>query len=228
MTSPIALASLWPSIARRSLRDLPTNVATPLALLRFASSMASSSAWLWDASHQLYYNSSTQVWAAPKADGTWQYSTPPASSTSSRRATDYTDLDDPAALPEDQVWPGEEEPSMQDRHAHTPLLRLVLRSPSSLFPAPQAVALVDPTEPVSIGRDKSYTPRIRLKELPVSKDHAVVCWVEEDVRLGKSQGYWAVVDSGSTHGTFLGAEGKEKRLGETKIASAPHELQHFE
>lgn len=201
---------------------------SPLALIMAA---ASTSSWTWSHEHQLYFNASTGIWAKVGADGTWEYSQPAAApAVPARKAADYTDLDAPAVeqLPEEQIWP-DEEPSPQDLHATTPLLRLVLAAPSSLIPSPQAVALVDPTEPVSIGRDRSYTPRIRLKELAVSKDHCTVCWVEEDVREGRSVGYWAAVDNGSTHGTFLMAgSGPEKRLSESKVASAPSELRHLE
>lgn len=196
---------------------------------------ASSSQWLWDSTHSLYYNPKTQVWAAPQSDGSWKYSEPASSSTAPapRQATNYSDIDDGTALPEEQVWPDEEEPSMQDLHAKTPLLRLVLARPSSLISPPQNVVLFDPGEPVSIGRDRSYTPRIRLKELAVSKSHCTVAWIEEDVRNGWSEGYWGVVDNASTHGTFLGRaeqgrEVKEKRLSETKVASSAYELKHLE
>ncbi|ORY88977.1 hypothetical protein BCR35DRAFT_300734 [Leucosporidium creatinivorum] len=197
-------------------------------------SASSSSAWLWDSTYLLYYNPKTQIYASPQPDGSWKYSDPPSSSTAStsRQPTSYSDIDEGTTLPEEQVWPDEEEPALQDLHAKTPLLRLVLAGPSSLISPPQAIALIDPAEPVSLGRDKSYTPRIRLKELPVSKSHATVCWIEEAVRDGRSEGYWGVVDNGSTHGTFLGSpelgKGKEKRLSESKVASSPHELKHLD
>lgn len=207
----------------------------PLAITSFCSMSASSSQWLWDGNHGLYFNPSTRIWASPQPDGTWKYSDPPSSSTTppARQATNYSDIDEAATLPEEQVWPDEEEPSLQDLHAKTPLLRLVLAGPSSLIPSPQAVALIDPAEPVSIGRDKSYTPRIRLKELAVSKHHATVAWIEARVCDGRSEGYWGLVDSASTHGTFLGRpelgkEIKEERLSETKVASSAHELKHLE
>jgi hypothetical protein len=194
---------------------------------------ASSSQWLWDSTHSLYYNPKTQVWASPQPDGTWKYSDPPSTAPAPRQAMSYSDIDEPTALPEEQVWPDEEEPSLQDLHAKTPLLRLVLARPSSLLPSPQAVALVDPTESVSIGRDKSYTPRIRLKELAVSKSHCTLAWIEEGVREGRSEGYWGVVDNASTHGTFIGRaeqgmDVREQRLSETKTASSAHELKHLE
>ncbi|KWU42985.1 hypothetical protein RHOSPDRAFT_10769, partial [Rhodotorula sp. JG-1b] len=93
-----------------------------------------------------------------------------------------------------------------------------------VLPPAHKVASLDPGEPVSIGRDKSYERRIRLRELAVSKSHATLFWT---VVVG---GYWAIVDNASTHGTFVRAEGEKRfvRLSEAKVASVPHRLYHLD
>jgi hypothetical protein len=187
---------------------------------------ASTSAWIWDPSTSLYYNPGTLCWAAPQADGTWKYSTPvapPRASPSPRPPSDTDSLDGEPLLPEDQTWPDEDLPAPSDAAippTTTPLLRLVvLRSP--VIPSPQSIVLVDSEIPLSIGRDKSFEARVRLKELLVSKAHATLFYGEEEG--------WAVVDAGSTHGTFVrtGEEG-EVRLSESKMASVPRTLHHLE
>ncbi|THH07061.1 hypothetical protein EW145_g3645 [Phellinidium pouzarii] len=77
-------------------------------------------------------------------------------------------------------------------------LRLVMKS-STVLPRRRRVALLDAYDEVQIGRDAStsaVTPRIRLKDMEVSKLHATLFWDRE-------RGEWAVVDMGSKHGTFL-------------------------
>lgn len=155
-----------------------------------------------------------------------------------RHQVAYGDIDDgevdPIPIPTEQVWPGDEpeadfDPLLLDPFAKSPLLRLVVlkRPPEAVLPLLQVVASISPEEPVSIGRDKSFERRVRLKELAVSKDHATVFWsVEPEMEEG---GYWALVDSGSTHGTFLSSEGMGRtRLSESKVASKPHRLHHLE
>ncbi|PCH42268.1 hypothetical protein WOLCODRAFT_25251 [Wolfiporia cocos MD-104 SS10] len=89
--------------------------------------------------------------------------------------------------------------TLHTRSSNTTSLRLlVLRS--SVLPKKQALAVLDGYPEIQIGRDvappTSDTPRIRLKEMEVSKLHATVYW-DQDRRE------WAVVDMGSKHGTFL-------------------------
>lgn len=203
---------------------------------------ASSSAWLWDAASRLYYSPTTSIWAAPQADGTWTYSAPTkaAAPTASGATTPAqpTQPDreegelDGEPLPEDQVWPGEEEPSPQTRFDIVPLLRLVVLS-STVLSSPHSIAPVDPADGLSIGRDKSFEKRVRLKELAVSKAHAALFWMSEWVGEEREP-CWCVSDSGSTHGTFLGRRREmggaveETRLSSAKAASKPHELRHIE
>ncbi|TNY22590.1 hypothetical protein DMC30DRAFT_348699 [Rhodotorula diobovata] len=161
----------------------------------------------------------------------------------SRRAqVGYGDVDEgnpppegAPAVPEDQRWPGSPSrspsPSPPDPFAHAPLLRLVVhrRPPPSVLPPPQSVASLDPAEPVSIGRDKSFERRIRLRELAVSKTHCTLFWAVEPE--ADDRGYWAVVDNASTHGTFVGGGERghsEVRLSEPKVASVPSQLHHLE
>ena len=100
----------------------------------------------------------------------------------------------------------------------TSLCRLVIiKSP---FYAPGSVALLSQTSSVSIGRDRDYGLRIRLKEIEVSKTHSLLFYFE---------GAYAVTDCGSMHGTFIEREGKEKqRLSESRKASKPFELHNNE
>jgi hypothetical protein len=199
---------------------------------------ASTSAWIWDSRYSLYYNATTRQWASPQADGTWKYSSE-AGSTSEEGAGQSGTLEEGEVegglddVPEEQVWPGEEEDPEErlkrESFASAPLLRLVVRSADSAVLSPdQKIAVLDPAEPVSIGRDRSHERRIRLKELAVSKDHATLFWtIDSEV---ENKGYWAIVDSGSTHGTFIKGDGekKEARLSDPKIASVPSRLHHLE
>ena len=158
---------------------------------------------------------------------------------------------DPFAVPEEQIWPGtdaddeddEREATGGDPYANAPLLRLVVADPRpdpTVLPPAYKVASLDPGEPVSIGRDKSYERRIRLRELAVSKSHATLFWtvvgdepdpeIQGEASEGGVGGYWAIVDNASTHGTFVRAEGEKRfvRLSEAKVASVPHRLYHLE
>ncbi|KAF8738329.1 Forkhead associated domain, partial [Rhizoctonia solani] len=116
-------------------------------------------------------------------------------------------------------------------------LRLVVLY-SSTLPC-KTVALIDSFEEVSIGRDRCATPRLRLKELAVSKYHANIYW---DSRTQ----HWSLVDVGSTHGTHLispdpsvtrisdpiGSQGytmtELTRLAPPKSASLPNILSHLQ
>ncbi|KAL5634468.1 hypothetical protein ACGC1H_002505 [Rhizoctonia solani] len=116
-------------------------------------------------------------------------------------------------------------------------LRLTVLS-SSVLPR-KAVALIDSFDEVSIGRDRCATPRLRLKELAVSKYHANIYWDSEIER-------WSLVDVGSTHGTHLvspdtpdakasgsiSSQGYSitglTRLAPPKTASLPRTLSHLQ
>ncbi|BGP34115.1 hypothetical protein JCM10296v2_005930 [Rhodotorula toruloides] len=205
----------------------------------------STSDWTWDPRFSLYFNLKTKQWAKPLPNGEWEY----AGGTDQERADgagsgkDSNDGADDGpngeansyAVPEEQVWPGngtdeEDEANKPDPFAKAPLLRLVVskRPDPSVLPPEQSVASLDPSEPVSIGRDKSFERRIRLRELAVSKVHATLFWaLDPETEDG---GYWAVVDNGSTHGTFISSDrsGEAIRLSEPKVASVPHRLHHLD
>lgn len=75
---------------------------------------------------------------------------------------------------------------------------------------------------VTLGRDRNEAgPRLRLKELNVSKDHAAIYYDADKDNNGKNPGF-AVVDLGSTRGTFLDG----KRLSKEKKPSKPKRLAH--
>ncbi|CCM04296.1 uncharacterized protein FIBRA_06467 [Fibroporia radiculosa] len=135
-------------------------------------------------------------------------------------------------------------------HTHsTTFLRLLVER-SSILPRKQTLAVIDGFNDVQVGRDMappgSVTPRIRLKEMEVSKFHATVYWDQE-------RREWAVVDMGSKHGTFLkshrrlapsaGAMSSSTvtalptsgpsndrgvRLSPPRIASIPRRIQHLD
>ncbi|KAI0064748.1 hypothetical protein BV25DRAFT_1822501 [Artomyces pyxidatus] len=115
-----------------------------------------------------------------------------------------------------------------------PLCRLVVEQ-STVLPGKQRLAIVDGYTELQFGRDVASvgtdTPRVRLKEMEVSRLHATVFW---DVERHE----WAVVDMGSKHGTFVksgdgegsGAVKDERgvRLSAPRIASMPKRLRHMD
>lgn len=107
-------------------------------------------------------------------------------------------------------------------------LRLVAK-PSSRSPLPpdQTLALLDPSSITSIGRDRAFDLRIRLKELAVSKTHATLFWLNGD---GREESGWAIADCGSQHGTLVQRADSEEweRTSEPKKASRPFRLRHME
>lgn len=242
---------------------------------------ATTSAWEWNAQYGLYFNRSTQQWAKPLPDGSWEYAdaVPVAQDVGEpeeqegedgrpvkrKRERRRLDRDDPrqedetydaaaakgafTLSEEDQTCPGPDDPeddpaaAAPDPFKDAPLLRLVVLEPRpspSVLPPAHQVASLDPGEPVSIGRDKSFERRIRLKELAISKSHATLFYspgvVEADLPPQRQEegedggGYWAVVDNASTHGTFVRSEGEKRfvRLSKAKTASTPHKLHHLE
>ncbi|KAF8440543.1 hypothetical protein L210DRAFT_3539930, partial [Boletus edulis BED1] len=92
-----------------------------------------------------------------------------------------------------------------------------------------SLAVLDAYAETQFGRDVappgSDIPRIRLKEMAVSKLHATVFW-------DKARREWAVVDMGSKHGTFLQSArhpGTEPvRLSPPRMASIPRPLRHLD
>ncbi|KAF8896263.1 hypothetical protein BD779DRAFT_1725271 [Infundibulicybe gibba] len=110
-----------------------------------------------------------------------------------------------------------------------PLLRLVVQR-TSILPSKHRIANVDGYSELEIGRDvgppATNKPRVRLKEMQVSKLHATVYW---DAQRRE----WAVVDMGSKHGTFLCSSSttdgdKGARLSPPRVASIPRRIQHLD
>jgi pSer/pThr/pTyr-binding forkhead associated (FHA) protein len=132
---------------------------------------------------------------------------------------------------------GKEYSPQASKSAHgRPVFRFVAIR-SSILPAKQKVAILDSYLEVQIGRDTailgSVTPRIRLKELEVSKLHATAYW-------DGARKEWNVVDMGSKHGTWLLHAGSQvdadassknsfelgSRLSPPRAASIPRQLRH--
>ncbi|KAF9468142.1 hypothetical protein BDZ94DRAFT_1247292 [Collybia nuda] len=105
---------------------------------------------------------------------------------------------------------------------------LVLRS--SILPSKHKIALLDGYSELQFGRDiaptGSVTPKIRLKEMEVSKLHATAYW-------DSARREWAIVDMGSMHGTFLATASSSTddlgtRLSPSRTASIPRKLRHMD
>lgn len=133
----------------------------------------------------------------------------------------------------------------------TPCLRLIAITSSILPPKRKLVLLPDGYEQLQFGRDvgPEDTPRIRLKEMEVSKLHATVYWDADRFE-------WGIVDMGSMHGTFIdpspssssgassmvngddstdaGHRGPQPRaririrLSSSRVASVPRRLRHLD
>ena len=110
-----------------------------------------------------------------------------------------------------------------------PVFRL-LALQSSILPKKQRVAVIDAYPEVQIGRDVqpegSSTPRIRLKEMEVSKFHATAFW-------DGARKEWNLVDMGSMHGTYIrsgpvsaNSNDSGTRLSQARAASLPRRLRH--
>jgi len=96
-------------------------------------------------------------------------------------------------------------------------MRLVVTQ-SLILPRKQRVAVFDGHPEVSIGRDISpdpTAPRLRLKEMGVSKFHA-------SFFFNFSSRTWSLVDLGSVHGTTVNGV----RLSGARQSSQPRELRH--
>ena len=138
-------------------------------------------------------------------------------------------------------WPGDDETveydglglaSSASQPGHTSsTFRLIVRA-TSILPGAQRLAVIEGYREVEIGRDVappgSVTPRIRLKEMEVSKLHATIYWDDSRVE-------WGLVDMGSKHGTFhnhahsgVSSETKGSRLSPPRVASMPRHLQHLD
>lgn len=131
-------------------------------------------------------------------------------------------------------WPGEDESDSSFKSGSSypvpikgqPILRLVVLQ-SSILPSKRKIAVLDSYHEAQLGRDvqatSSATPRVRLKEMEVSKLHATVYW-------DGSRKEWNVVDMGSKHGTFFQSGTTSQaiglRLSPPKFSSIPRRLRH--
>jgi hypothetical protein len=135
-------------------------------------------------------------------------------------------------------WPQDEDLD-HDWHSKQPrrTMRLVaLRS--RILAKGHTIAVVDAYNECQIGRDAAppgmAMPRIRLKEMEVSKLHATIFW-----DTGRME--WAIVDMGSMHGTYLlssagtrslpsdaSSSSKGIRLSPSRVASMPRRLCHLD
>jgi hypothetical protein len=131
---------------------------------------------------------------------------------------------------------------VSDIENNSPLIfRLVVLS-SSILPKIQTLAIIDNAyKLLELGRDTapptSETPRVRLKEMEISKLHATIFWSVEHAQ-------WKVVDMGSKHGTFVqppdwqppqvnsgislhDMDERGHRLSPPRVASLPQSLIHL-
>ncbi|KAI0710021.1 hypothetical protein C8Q76DRAFT_798789 [Earliella scabrosa] len=146
-------------------------------------------------------------------------------------------------------WPGDSEAPPDSVHAaegsqvssglpSTSSLRLLVHH-SPVIRKQHKLALLDGYPEIQIGRDiashGSNTPRIRLKEMEVSKLHATIFWDQDRAQ-------WSIVDMGSKHGTFIrstlvpapsgssdtSVDEKGTRLSAPRVASMPRPLHHLD
>ncbi|PLW31798.1 hypothetical protein PCANC_21021 [Puccinia coronata f. sp. avenae] len=114
-----------------------------------------------------------------------------------------------------------------------PLRLLASFNPRSTAPDPNRNLLIlqpGVDEPMVLGRDRTFEPSLRLKEMEVSKTHATLFW-RADGELA-SHG-WHVVDNASTHGTFISTPdthpgATSTRLSKARKASLPYKLKHLD
>lgn len=120
-------------------------------------------------------------------------------------------------------------PSSSNRNmSHT--IRLVVSRTRSI-PKSHRVALLDGHTEAQLGRDTGVdtVPKIRLREMEVSKLHATIYW-------DRSWSRWSIVDMGSKHGTFLRSafgtstnpDSRGVRLSSAKATSVPKRLYHLD
>lgn len=109
----------------------------------------------------------------------------------------------------------------------TSFLRLVVVN-SAVMPSKHRLAILTGYPEVQFGRDKpladTVVPRIRSREMEVSKFHATAYW-------DGAKREWGLVDMGSVHGTFrepVEASSSKIRLSAPRVASLPQPLHHLD
>ncbi|KAF9069229.1 hypothetical protein BDP27DRAFT_1325838 [Rhodocollybia butyracea] len=126
----------------------------------------------------------------------------------------------------DDIWHTKNPGTLRSDSPETWLRLLVINSRA--LPPKARIAVIDEYPEVQLGRDNSTSgtvPRIRLKEMEVSKLHATVYWDQA----------WKIVDMGSKHGTYLRSTTGNSQAAETnlrlsipKTASKPKQLHHLD
>ncbi|CAK5268554.1 unnamed protein product [Mycena citricolor] len=104
-----------------------------------------------------------------------------------------------------------------------PVFRLIV-SRTAVLPRKQSLVISDGYNELQFGRDvapSQDTPRVRLKEMEVSKLHATA-YMDNHA--------WHLVDMGSKHGTFLqsSSAASAARLSPPRVASVPRRLHHLD
>lgn len=149
--------------------------------------MSQSSEWVYDYAHRAYFHTASQVYATiDPLTGQWQY----LEAQTVRRP--HVPIDDGGwgATLEDESG-STKRPEQHSSASNQQPIRLVVRDSTVLVKG--QVALIDDREGgVQVGRDHCQAgapPRLRVKEMEVSKTHAV---------FFHDSGAWFVVDSGES------------------------------
>ncbi|TCD64290.1 hypothetical protein EIP91_004298, partial [Steccherinum ochraceum] len=165
----------------------------------------------------------------------WPGDDPDMPSTSS--STPYSYVDGAPGPSTPSSYASFQPPPLPSTGTSSCLRLLVCRS--SVLPKTGTLVVLDGYPEVRIGRDAppaaESTPRLRLKEMEVSKLHATVYW-------DKTRLEWAIVDMGSMHGTYhlpgsfslsgqastsaTRADARGTRLSPARVASVPRSLAH--
>lgn len=179
--------------------------------------------WQWVPDFGMYFSQTGNVYAKPDpGTGQWIYQSAgetSAAGAAAAAATAETAVVGWAMLAEDggnstKGNPTRREPSNpvtttastdldrpDEREATTPIaiLRLVALTSKVLSPG-ERIAVIDTRDDGFIlGRDKTHRPRIRLKEMQVSKVHATVFWGDGKGSLDDEEGeegFWLVDNGG--------------------------------
>ncbi|KAK4685796.1 hypothetical protein P7C73_g4341, partial [Tremellales sp. Uapishka_1] len=226
-----------------------------------ASSSSTSDQWVYDPHLQVYYQQSSDTYAVPHLQtGQWSYTAAKDFHTSAESSAVAEKEREDGEVEDDVGWGGLMDPEKLAsvvRRSEVPvaekihpayrndidapvipphLLRMVVVKSGALKGG--GIAIIDAREGgIQIGRDRcdrGGQARIRVKEMEVSKTHAVIYWGKKGDEADQEEGWW-VVDLGSTQGTYLSQpaessqipSSKPERLAEPKHSSRPYPLRHL-